>query len=94
MVTATAISVYPNPFDQVVTLEVTCEENQDCIILLADLQQSKIIRMMGAGLTGGLNKIPLEGLGPLQTGSYQLDIRTAAGDILYQTLLIKQASLP
>ena len=50
MVIATAISVYPNPFDHFVTLEVTCEENQDCIILLADLQQSKIIRMMGAGL--------------------------------------------
>jgi hypothetical protein len=94
MVIATAISVYPNPFDHFVTVEVTCEENQDCILLLADLQQSKIIRMLGAGLTEGTNKILLDGLGSLQTGSYQLDIRTAAGDILYQTLLIKQTVLP
>ncbi len=91
MVIATAISVYPNPFDQFVTLEVTCEENQDCIILLADLKRSKIIRMLGAGLIEGTNKIPLEDLGPLQTGTYQLDIRTSAGDILYQTMLIKKA---
>jgi len=94
MVIATAISVYPNPFDQFVIVEVTCEDKQDCIILLADLQRSKIIRMMGAGLIEGTNRIPLEGLSLLQTGSYQLDIRTAAGDILYQTLLIKQSSQP
>jgi hypothetical protein len=90
MVIATAISVYPNPFDQYINLEVTCEENHDCIILLADLMQAKIVRMMGAGLSGGTNKIRLDDLGPLQPGSYQLDIRTAAGDVLYQTLLIKQ----
>jgi hypothetical protein len=90
MVIASAISVYPNPFDHYVTLEVTCEENHDCIILLADLHQAKIIRMMGAGLNGGTNKIRLDNLHPLQPGSYQLDIRTAAGDVLYQTLLVKQ----
>jgi hypothetical protein len=90
MVIATAISVYPNPFDHFVTLEVTCEENQDCIILLADLAQAKIIRMMGAGLNEGNNKIRLDDLDLLKPGSYQLDIRTAAGDVLYQTLLIKQ----
>jgi hypothetical protein len=90
MVIATAISVYPNPFDHYVTLEVTCEENHDCIILLADLMQAKIVRMMGAGLNSGTNKIRLDDLDPLQPGSYQLDIRTAAGDVLYQTLLIKQ----
>lgn len=90
MVIASAISVYPNPFDHYVTLEVTCEENNDCIILLVDLQQSKIIRMMGAGLNGGTNKIRLDKLGLLQSGPYQLDVRTTAGDVLYQTLLIKQ----
>jgi len=90
MVIASAISVYPNPFDHYVMLEVTCEENNDCIILLADLKKAKIIRMMGAGLNGGTNKIRLDKLEQLQPGSYQLDIRTAAGDVLYQTMLIKQ----
>jgi len=90
MVIATEVSVYPNPFDHYITLEVTCEEHQDCIILLADLIQAKIVRMMGAGLNGGINKIRLDDLDPLQPGSYQLDIRTAAGDLLYQTMLIKQ----
>lgn len=90
MVIATAISVYPNPFDHYVTLEVTCEENLDCIILLADLIQAKIIRMMGVGLNDGTNNIRLDDLDTLRPGSYQLDIRTSAGDLLYQTLLIKQ----
>jgi hypothetical protein len=90
MVLASAISVYPNPFEHFVSLEVTCDEHQDCIILLADLRQAKIIRMMGAGLNGGLNKIRLDDLDPLKPGSYQLDIRTAAGDLLYQTMLVKQ----
>ena len=90
MVIATEISVLPNPFDHYITLEVTCEEHQDCIILLADLSQSKIVRMMGAGLNAGTNKIRLDDLDPLHPGTYQLDIRTAAGDLLYQTMLIKQ----
>ena len=90
MVIATAISVYPNPFDHFVTLEVTCEENNDCIILLADLTHAKIVRMIGASLIEGNNTIPLADLGYLKPGSYQLDIRTAAGHLLYQTMLIKQ----
>jgi hypothetical protein len=84
------ISVYPNPFDYFITIEVMCAENKDCIILLADLQNSKIIRMMGAGLGRGVNKIPLENLHSLQLGSYQLDIKTSEGDTIYKTMLVKQ----
>jgi hypothetical protein len=90
MVIATTISVYPNPFDHFVTLEMTCEENNDCIIILADLTHAKIIRMIGASLIEGNNTIPLTGLGDLQPGSYQLDIRTSDSHLLYQTMLIKQ----
>ena len=84
------ISVYPNPFDYFITIEVMCAEDKDCIILLADLENSKIIRMMGAGLGKGINKIPLENLQSLQLGAYQLDIKTADGDTIYKTKLIKQ----
>ncbi len=88
--TTTEISVYPNPFNYFINIEVTCAENRDCIILLADLQNSKIIRMMGAGLGAGMNKIPLVNLDSLQLGSYQLDIKSAEGDTIYQTMLLKQ----
>ncbi len=84
------ISVYPNPFDCFINIEVTCMEEKDYIILLADLQNSKIIRMLGAGLTKGVNKIPLDDLHSLQLGPYQLDIRSAEGDTIYKTKLIKQ----
>lgn len=90
MLVATDISVFPNPFDHYVGLELTCEEKYDCIILLADLKQSKIVRMLGAGLSSGLNKIPLDNLGPLPKGTYQLDIKSAEGETVYQTMLIKQ----
>jgi hypothetical protein len=86
----TEISVYPNPFKYFINIEVTCAENKDCIILLADLQNSRIIRMMGAGLGKGMNKIPLADLDSLQLGSYQLDIKSAEGDTIYQTMLFKQ----
>ena len=87
---STEISIYPNPFDYVINIEMTCAENRDCIILLADLQDSKIIRMLGAGLEKGLNKIPLEDLHSLKLGSYQLDIKDPQGDTIYKTMLVKR----
>ena len=86
----TNISVYPNPFEGFINIEMTCAENKDCIILLADIQNSKIIRMLGAGLGKGINKIPLVDLQSLQLGSYQLDIKSAEGDTIYKTMLVKQ----
>ncbi|HTR28074.1 MAG TPA: hypothetical protein VMH27_02320 [Puia sp.] len=90
MVLTTEISVFPNPFDHFIFLEVTCEEPLDCIILLADLGAGRIIRMMGAGLNGGMNRLSLDDLKSLGAGQYQLDIKSVDGDVLYQTMLIKQ----
>ncbi|MDP4150768.1 MAG: hypothetical protein Q8927_12130 [Bacteroidota bacterium] len=84
------VSVYPNPFVNSISIEVICEEEKNCIILLADIQNERIIRMMGAGLGKGLNKIPLQNLQALQLGAYQLDIKDPEGDTLYKTKLIKQ----
>jgi len=86
----TAVSVYPNPFDRRIEIELTCAENRDCIILLANMEDKRIIRMLGAGLEKGVNKIPLDDLQSLQHGSYQLDIKDPSGDTIYNTLLIKQ----
>lgn len=83
------ISVYPNPFDSSITIEVICMEQEDYILLLADLKNSKIIRMLGAGLGKGLNTIPLGNLSSLQSGPYQLDIKNSNGDLIYKTQLIK-----
>ena len=86
----TAVSVYPNPFDRRIEIELTCGENRDCIILLANMEDKRIIRMLGAGLEKGVNKIPLDDLQSLQLGSYQLDIKDPSGDTIYNRLLIKQ----
>ena len=89
---AIEISVYPNPFEHYLMLEITCEESIDCIILLADLQQGRIIRMLGAGLKTGTNRVPLDDLQALSAGNYQLEIKTAAADALFQTRLFKQST--
>ncbi|MDO6432420.1 hypothetical protein Q4E93_17585 [Flavitalea sp. BT771] len=87
---STAVSVYPNPFDRFIEIELTCAEDRDCIILLANLKDNRIIRMLGAGLEKGVNKIPLGDLQSLQLGSYQLDIKDPTGDTIYKTMLVKQ----
>ena len=90
MVLTTAISVFPNPFNHFIVLEIFCEEEMDCIVLLADVNVQKILRMLGAGLKVGINRLTLDDLQPLSRGQYQLDVKTVSGDSLYQTLLIKQ----
>jgi len=69
------ISVYPNPFEHYIMMEITCESDVDCIILLADVKQGKIIRMLGAGLKSGINRIPLDNLELLDAGNYNLEIK-------------------
>lgn len=88
---AIEISVYPNPFDHYLMLEITCEESLDCIILLADLQHGKIIRMLGAGLKTGINRVPFDDLHNLSAGNYQLEIKTATADTVFRTKLFKQS---
>jgi hypothetical protein len=89
---AIEISVYPNPFDHYIVLEITCQENIDCIVLLADMEEGKIIRMLGAGLKCGTNRVPLNDLQQLTAGNYHLEIKTASGEELYRTRLFKQSS--
>ena len=91
MVMTIEISVYPNPFEHYIMMEITCESDMDCIILLADVKQGKIIRMLGAGLKSGTNRIPLDNLETLDAGNYNLEIKTAAGDAVYRTRLFKQS---
>lgn len=83
------ISVYPNPFDSTITIELICMEQENYILLLADLKNSKIIRMLSAGLGKGLNTIPLGDLSSLHSGAYQLDIKNSTGELIYKTQLIK-----
>lgn len=90
MVMTIEISVYPNPFEHYIMLEITCNDNIDCIVTLADTDQGKIIRMLGAELVGGINRIPLDNLECLSAGNYQLEIKTSAGEPVYRTRLFKQ----
>ena len=92
MVMTIDISVYPNPFEHFIIMEITCADNIDCIVLLADVSHGKIIRMLGAGLKSGTNRIPLDNLELLVAGNYSLEIKTAEGDTIYRTGLFKQSA--
>jgi hypothetical protein len=87
---ATEIFVNPNPFTRSINIEINCPDRDDCIILLADLQNSKIVRILGAGLSKGVNKIAIEDLHSLETGNYQLDIKNTDGERLYAAKLSKE----
>ncbi len=87
---ATEIFVNPNPFNHIINIEINCADRDDCIILLADLQNSKIVRILGAGLSKGVNKIAIEDLHSLETGNYHLDIKNTDGESLYATKLFKE----
>jgi hypothetical protein len=89
---AIEISVYPNPFDHHIMLEITCDEAIDCIITLADIGEGKLLRMLGVGLVRGTNRIPFDNLESLSAGNYQLEIKTSSGDPLYRTRLFKQTA--
>ncbi len=83
------INVNPNPFVGMIDIEITCFDSKDCIILLADMQSSRIVRIVGAGLNKGTNKISLDDLDFLQNGHYHLDIKNTEGESLFSQKLEK-----
>ena len=87
---ASEISVNPNPFNRSINIEINCADSDDCIIMLANLQNSKIIRILGAGLSKGVNKIAIENLHSLDNGNYHLDIKNTDGESLYAAKLSKE----
>ena len=85
----TAVSVFPNPFNYIIRIKMTCAENENCIILLVESKEKVIRRILGVGLKKGTNHISLDDLQSLQLGTYQLYIKDIEGDTIYKTVLVK-----
>lgn len=84
----TNVSVYPNPFDGALSLEVIVEASKETVVSMIN-QQQKIIKLLNWNLHRGTNKTTLEDLGELPSGNYYVEIKNMEGKNLFRTKLVK-----
>ena len=85
------VSVYPNPFTQELSLEVSVELKESVIVCMFDQQQS-IVRMLSWPLQKGKNKAAVNDVASLTPGEYTVTIANAAGKGVYRTKVQKEIS--
>ena len=83
------VRAYPNPFGSVISLEVVCEQNEQVIFRLYNPGR-KVIKMSYWKLVNGMNKIILDNLERLTTGSYLIELKDHNEETLYSAELIKE----
>ncbi len=82
------ISTYPEKFSDDITVEISAETEDHCIIVLAN-QSGRIRRMMGVNLNQGKNNIHVENVDTLESGLYQLSVKNTDSTLLYTSILTK-----
>ncbi|MEP7257130.1 MAG: T9SS type A sorting domain-containing protein [Flavitalea sp.] len=82
------VTVTPNPFHTVLTLDVTCEQNRNIIVRMFD-GQGKIVKMFSWYLVKGTNVTAINELGNLNSGMFLLDIIDNEGKALFSYKLSK-----
>ncbi|MBE7174137.1 MAG: hypothetical protein INR73_26415 [Williamsia sp.] len=82
------VSVYPNPFTQELSLEVSVDLKESVIVCVLDHQQS-IVRMLSWPLQKGKNKAAVNDVAPLPPGEYTVTISNAAGRNVFHTKVEK-----
>lgn len=85
----TKVTVRPNPFYTVLTLEVQCETNKNVIVRMFNAD-GRIVKMFSWYLVKGTNVTAINELGTLDTGNFLLDIIDNEGAVLYSTRLTKE----
>jgi hypothetical protein len=83
------ISSYPREFAQIITVEISAGNENDCIITLSN-RSGRILKMMGVTLVKGKNNILLDKLESLSAGLYLLDVKDLGGQFAYHAELTKQ----
>ena len=85
----TKVTVRPNPFYTVLTLEVYCDSNKNIIVRMFNAD-GRIIKMFSWYLVKGTNVTAVNELGTLENGLFLLDIIDNEGSVLYSTRLTKE----
>jgi len=82
------VSVFPNPFDLILSFEVVIPQSKSTILRIADHQQN-IIKMISWSLKKGTNKTSIEDLHTLPAGNYYVELSDMNGKNLFNTKLLK-----
>ena len=85
----TKVTVRPNPFYTVLTLDVTCETNRNIIVRMFN-EDGKIVKMFSWYLVKGTNVTAINELNNLENGLFVLDIIDNEGKVLFSTKLTKE----
>ena len=87
-VTYMEIATYPEKFSDDITVEISTESEDHCIIVLSN-HMGRILRMMGVNVIKGKNNIHVDNVNSLEAGIYQLSVKNTNSNILYSSILTK-----
>jgi hypothetical protein len=82
------IATYSEKFSDDITVEISADSEDHCIIVLSN-QMGRILRMMGVNLNQGKNQIHMDNVNNLEAGIYQLSVKNTHSNILYSSILTK-----
>ena len=85
----TKVTVRPNPFNTVLTLDVSCDTNRNIIVRMFS-EEGKIVKMFSWYLVKGTNVTAINDLGNLNSGMFTIDIIDNEGTVLFTTNIEKQ----
>jgi len=85
----TKVTVRPNPFYTVLTLDVYCESNKNIIVRMFN-EDGRIVKMFSWYLVKGTNITAINELGNLDNGLFLLDIIDNEGSVLFSARLTKE----
>ena len=85
----TKVTVRPNPFYTVLTMDVYCENNRNIIVRMFNAD-GRIVKMFSWYLVKGTNVTAINELGNLDNGLFLLDIIDNEGNVLFSTRLTKE----
>ena len=85
----TKVAVRPNPFNTVLTLDVSCDSNKHIIVRMFS-EEGRIVKMFSWYLVKGSNITAINDLSSLSSGQYVIDIIDNEGSVLFSSTLQKQ----
>ena len=85
----TKVTVRPNPFYTVLTLDVACDSNRSIIVRMFN-EAGKIVKMFSWYLVKGTNVTSINELSNLENGLFLLDIIDNEGTVLFSSRIKKE----
>ena len=85
----TIVTVRPNPFYTVLTLDVACDSNRSIIVRMFN-EAGKIVKMFSWYLVKGTNVTSINELSNLENGLFLLDIIDNEGAVLFSSRIKKE----